>query len=251
VLAFDHATLAASPFLNAIELNQLFNGWRGDLDIVCHSRGGLVVRWWLEGLRPQEFGRTRVVFVGSPLVGTSLAAPARIRAALNLLTNVARTLCVISDLASFASPLFLAVSGLLRLVASLGPLSGKIPFLDAGVALVPGLSAQSRVENNLELDSLQRQADPAADYFAVTSNFEPEDPLWAFWKPFRLAKNAADHVFDGENDLVVDTGSMIRPGLDRVIPPEHRLEYGTNGRVHHTNFFHQEETIGFIRAVLD
>lgn len=250
VLAFDHPTLAAAPFLNAMALHRHFSRFRGDIDIVCHSRGGLVSRWWLEGLRPQNLGTARVVFVGSPLTGTSLASPARLRGALNLLTNLARSLCLVADLASLASPLFLVVSGLLRLVASLGPLSEKLPFLDAGVALVPGLHSQARVGNNLELGCLSRQAPAPATYHAITSNFESDDPLWAFWKPFRLADNLAGHVFDGDNDLVVDTAAMTLDGLARPIPPERRLDFGTNGRVHHTNYFHQKAAVDFLASAL-
>ena len=60
----------------------------------------------------------RVVFVGAPLAGTSFAAAPRLKSALDLITNIADVLRTASDLAS-ANPLFLATSGLLRVVGDL------------------------------------------------------------------------------------------------------------------------------------
>jgi hypothetical protein len=45
VLAFDHATLALSPVLNAMDLARVFANCKTDVDVICHSRGGLVTRW--------------------------------------------------------------------------------------------------------------------------------------------------------------------------------------------------------------
>ena len=45
------------------------------LDIVCHSRGGgLIARWWHEAIRSEPSQRDKVIYVGSPLAGPSLAA---------------------------------------------------------------------------------------------------------------------------------------------------------------------------------
>src|SRR5439155_5822381 len=102
VLDFEHPTLSVSPVLNALDLARLFATSNADVDVVCHSRGGLVTRWWLEALDPNAKRTTRVVFVGSPLNGTSLAAPNRLRRAMNLLTNVAFTIRNVSGLAALA-----------------------------------------------------------------------------------------------------------------------------------------------------
>jgi len=48
VLVFEHPTLAVGPALNAIDLARAFAGSRAQVDVVAHSRGGLVARWWLE-----------------------------------------------------------------------------------------------------------------------------------------------------------------------------------------------------------
>jgi pimeloyl-ACP methyl ester carboxylesterase len=65
--------------------------------VVCHSRGGLVASWLLR-LAPLRV--RQVVFVGSPLAGTSLASPYRLRAALDMLANVANALSLVGSAAS-------------------------------------------------------------------------------------------------------------------------------------------------------
>ncbi|HEY7546136.1 MAG TPA: hypothetical protein VID27_14690, partial [Blastocatellia bacterium] len=97
VLTFDHPTLAVSPILNALDLARLFAGCSAELDIICHSRGGLVTRWWLEGFNAKN--AKRVVFVASPLAGTSLAAPPNLRGALSLIANISRALNVVTGAA--------------------------------------------------------------------------------------------------------------------------------------------------------
>ena len=48
IVFFEHATLAVSPVINALELGRFMAGSSGQIDVVAHSRGGLIVRWWLE-----------------------------------------------------------------------------------------------------------------------------------------------------------------------------------------------------------
>lgn len=252
VLAFDHPTLSVSPLLNALDLAELFRGCPASLDVICHSRGGLVTRWWLETQRGELAAQDRVVLVGCPLAGTGLAAAPRLRAALNLLANLGRALTVMGGLASAAVPFLTVATGLMRVFASLTSFAAT-PLLDAGVALVPGLAGQARVGNNPEILRLRRRAAPASRYFAVRSNFEPQAPGWAFWKRFRaqsLADLGADVVFEGENDLVVDTNSMTELADATVIPAADVLDFGTSEVVHHTTYFQQQQTVEFLARVL-
>ena len=247
VLAFDHPTLAVSPMLNAHRLNEnLAEIGDAHIDVVCHSRGGLVTRWWLEALDRAPVDQRRAVFVGSPLNGTGLAAPANIRGSLSLLLNIGS---VAADLAT-AIPFGAVVTQMFRIFTSVTSLAVKSPALDAALALVPGLSAQSRVSNNFELLRQRSHEVPVKGrYFAVRSNFETENVDWKFWKVFRNVKDramnvAADTVFDGPNDLVVDTASMsnLVDGR-RSLPKAQRLDYIPSAKVHHTNYFEQEETL--------
>ncbi len=250
VLAFDHPTLGLSPLLNAYQLHNHLKDTKASIDTVCHSRGGLVTRWWLEGLDISKMDKRRTIFVAAPLNGTGLAAPPNIKNSLSLLLNYGRVLQAGSSAAS-AIPFMAVVSGLFRILNGVTSLMAKTPVLDAAVALVPGLSAMSRVSNNFELLQLREHPDLTRNYFAVRSNFEPASHGWKFWKSFRsipdrFKNSAADLVFDGKNDLVVDTPSMSNFSDQFKFPYKQVLDFKTSATVHHTNYFEQKHTLDFI-----
>ncbi len=252
VLTFDHPTLSVSPILNARSLAIQLTGCDAEIDVICHSRGGLVTRWWLEVFDRAPPDKRRAVFVGSPLAGTGLASPANIRSSLSLLSNIGSAL----GAATAGVPFLTVLTGVFRVVTSVTKLAANTPAVDAAIGLVPGLAAQSRVGNNRELLSLRQVAGMSPDrYFAVTSNFESEQVGWEFWKYFRKigarAKDvAADLVFDGHNDLVVDSGSMVDLSDDLYIPGAQVLNFGPTDEVHHTNYFTQPRTLEFIQEML-
>ncbi|MFB9269640.1 esterase/lipase family protein [Bradyrhizobium erythrophlei] len=258
VLFFDHATLAVSPVLNALELGRAFARASGQIDVIAHSRGGLVVRWWLEA-----FGKTldvdahtpvRAVLVGSPLNGTSLAAPDRLQGALSLLSNIGTFAEVTLKLTGAANPFLWVTGKLVEVVVSATGLLARTPLVDGLVALVPGLSGQSKVSNNHEIDRLRLGpcvVGPA--YYAVKSNFEAKDPGWKFWEYFR-AKNLADTttnaIFpkdDSNNDLVVNTSSMDDFGVPLLGLAAPARDFGTSDKIWHCNYFRQPDTIADIR----
>src|SRR3984885_7200734 len=123
VLAFDHYTVSRSPALNALELARYFQGSTADIDIVCHSRGGLVTRWFLEIFDREPRKRRRAVLVGSPLGGTSLAAPDRIRNAIDLFTNVGKALGQAFSIIPFTQ----VAGSLMQIIFSLGNFVSKTP----------------------------------------------------------------------------------------------------------------------------
>lgn len=255
VYTFEHPTLSVSPILNALDLARAFAGSGTRVDVVCHSRGGLVTRWWLEKVNANPALDASVVFVGSPLAGTSLASPARLRHSLNLLTNVSAALHAAGAAASIALPLFGVVTGLVKLVASVTAVGARTPVVDAAVAMIPGLAAQSRIAENFELQRL-RTAVATRDYAIVQAEFEPVSPGWEFWQYFtefkgRAADLAADTLFPGPNDLVVDTASMndFAEGVS-VSTASRVLDFGRQGTVHHLNYFAQPETVAFLRRRL-
>jgi hypothetical protein len=258
VLAYDHPTLSVSPMLNAFDLAALLRPSPQSLDVVCHSRGGLVTRWFCEAFADPALPR-RAVLVGSPLAGTSLAAASRLRSTLDLLTNIANLLRTGTRLAAAANPLFLAASGLLRVVSALTTVAAKTPAFDVAISLIPGLDAQSQTGNNEELRRLRANTGTAdfsgglTRYFAIKANFEPKSLQWNFLQWFsrplqRLTDYGADIIFPGSNDLVVDTASMDEVADQTRITVAQ--DYGTTDRVHHLNYFHQLETIEAIRKSL-
>jgi hypothetical protein len=147
------------------------------------------------------------------------------------------------------NPLLIAPAALLRIFATISSSLANVPIPDAAVALVPGLFGQAGIGNNPEIIRL-RLGPPATKprYFAIKSNFEPEDHGWKFWRHFRktdLADRFVDYVFEGANDLVVDTDSMMDLGtkdLDFV----DNYDFKTSTSVHHINYFRQRDTLDFI-----
>lgn len=249
IYAFDHPTMSVSPVLNAVDLARRFCECRAPIDIVCHSRGGLVARWWLETLDRNADCPRRVVLVGSPLEGTSLASPPRIRSLLSWFSNLNRVLSQGAAAGSAVLPFLTVVSGLLRMVAAVTNVAAKTPVADAAIALIPGISAMSRVSNNMELQRLNVSGARSPQYFVVKSNFETDDPGWRFWNYFVDTKARAvdaftDLLFKEKNDLVVDTASMD------FAPPGAAIQavkdFGDTRDVHHVNYFRQKETIDFI-----
>jgi len=267
VLAFDHPTLAQSPMLNAFDLATKFaHGTPKTLDVIAHSRGGLVARWFCEGFR-QEQTRCRVIMVGAPLAGTSLAAPARIKAVMDFLSNAGEGIGLAAGLGGGV---------LLMLAGSLAGFFARVtgalstPLADAIVAMIPGLSAQSRHGSNTELRALRVNtgafdfavAASPVRYWVIRSNFAPvESGAWGFIKSFvarpgaSFLDSAADCVFPGTNDLVVDLDSMDQTGEQGDPQPVPILianiahDFGDSRTVHHCNYFEQRQTVESVRKV--
>lgn len=254
ILTFDHPTVGVSPVMNGFDLAALLRPTPASVDVVCHSRGGLVTRWFLEGFADPQMKR-RGVLVAATVAGTSLAAPPKQRGAFQYLTNVGETIGRILKLGS-AHPFLAAAGTLMSIVTSLTKLAANTPVLDAGVLLFPGLQGQSRVGNNPELLRLRANSGGAGvQYFAITSDFQPRDPGWNFLQYFsrpmlRVANAGADLLFDGPNDLVVDTDAMTDLADQNQLAAGDVLAYGTNESVYHTNYFRQEATLKFIRTHL-
>jgi hypothetical protein len=254
VVFLEHATLAVSPIVNALELGRIFANASGQIDVIAHSRGGLVVRWWLEA-----FGKSlsvlpatpvRAVLVGAPLNGTSLAAPDKLQGALSLLSNIGAVVQTALVPLGAANPFLWVAGKLVQVVVSATGALARTPLVDGVVALIPGLSGQSMVSNNFEINSL-RLGPCAVDprYYAVQSNFETEKPSWKFWRYFRkstIADTAAGWVFPGHNDLVVDTESMTDFGVPHLALADQPCDFGTSDTVWHCNYFRQPRTIDYI-----
>ncbi len=258
ILGFDHPTLSVSPILNAFALERSLSQSKAEVDIICHSRGGLVGRWWLEMLDTAKRRRRRAVLVGCPLTGTSLAAPDRLKRALDHLSN---TIEAVGGIAS--RDLFkIALVGLASIGAWALKVPGDLGAFDALFGMIPGLAAMSRIQNNSELNELMKsKGQGVVEYFGVRSNFQPpEIRAWRFWNVFnrpdpdrRLLNTLADNfVFRDEhddpldNDLVVDCDAMDLPG--NPIPPQNWLRFGqVSDKVHHTNYFQQPEMLDFVK----
>jgi pimeloyl-ACP methyl ester carboxylesterase len=253
VLGFEHATLSVTPWVNALELMRGLAGVQGPIDIVCHSRGGLVVAWLL---RVQQVPVRKVVFVGSPLTGTSLASPYRLRAALDMLANYAQAVGTVADAASIAVPFAAGAAGIARIFGKTLRLGSSLPIADAAVALVPGLASQQRTRDNLELQQLFAAEWKTQPQLAgIGASFRPDESNegWKFWRRFtniggQVMYSAADVVFDGDNDLVVDVAAMSALGEAGHIAEFRDL--GTGPQPHHCSYFRDARVLEFLQAQL-
>lgn len=259
VCAFEHSTLSVSPWLNALELSRALEDTKANVDIIAHSRGGLVARWWADCL-DRAPGRTRrCIHVGSPLGGTSAAAPGAIRHSMDLFTNVAEALETAASLGSSMFPLLSVVAGMLKIVGSVTGTIAKLPVADAIIAAIPGLNGQSATSNNFELNGLWlSKAAKATSHFAVRSDFQPVSPGWKFWQYFTRLDHAANAVADRfifrqPNDLVVDSDYMLELAKgppSTGIPVANVLDLGTNADVWHCNYFRHQPVLQWLRKTL-
>ncbi|RZA30801.1 MAG: hypothetical protein EOP02_00275 [Proteobacteria bacterium] len=258
VLAFDHATLSESAWLNALALRQALEPLSAQMDIVSHSRGGLVVCW---ALRMGSLPVGQVIFVGSPLTGTSLASPARLREALDLLANFANAISVLAKGTGIAfppaMPLAMGAAGLASVLGKALHIGAGLPIPDAVVGLVPGLMSQSRVENSIELSRLFPL--PGATSFAgIGAQFKPNavsQPIWKFWERFsNLTDQAryygAEVIFGQPNDLVVDTSAMNQLGPTVSIALDDFLLLKDSTETHHCSYFRNPQAIQFLSSRL-
>lgn len=255
IVTFDHPTLSVSPWINALDLERELANVEGPIDVVCHGRGGLVVGWWLRNAKRKV---ENVVFVGTPLQGTSLAHPANLRSALQGLANVVKGLEAERAPSSTIDQFAAAVIGLSKIYGGVLQLGTSTAPGDAAVAVVPGLAAQARGENNAELSRLngtQWISQPAIH--AVMSNFQPEEDdeiWWPVWKLMRSPRDrfldwGADVLFDDKTDLLVDTESM-KLLCGQAIDRRRVCYFDSSTTVHHCNYFRQPETVKLLTTAL-
>lgn len=244
VLVFNHPTLSVSPVLNALDLARLFATIEAPVDVIAHSRGGLVARWWLEGFGGAKVGPRRAVFVASPLGGTSLASPPRLREAMNLFATIGAHLKGAGQAASVFAPYLTFATALAEVFVMATGTMAATALSDLFFSAIPGLGSMSRVGNQPELERLLHGAQALPPYFAVRSDFQMEHAGWRFWRYFSrqgLSQWGADRIFDQPNDLVIDNRAAIEIFRDKGLARDRVKHFETNGRVHHTNYFAQPE----------
>ncbi len=252
VIGFDHRTLSVDPLANAQDLFDLLcaRAPRGTtVDIVTHSRGGLVARALVERVLPRERwdGRVdRIVFVGVPNAGTNFAEPQRWSQLVDLYINILTA----------SSPVGAVLSvGVKRLGVLVKYLAAY--FVDGGG--VPGLAAMEPDGDFVKgINRLQTgQPGPVPPWFSVSSDFHIDRDAGAaapqeFPRAFALwlAEGVVDDLLDGANDLVVDTDSMSAVDRDHGEFLRDRLHFASNAEVYHLNYFAQDRVCAALQAWL-
>jgi len=217
VFAFDHYTLSDDPRRN-VEwfLENLPQGIGLNLDIVCHSRGGLVSRVLAE--KQEELGGTvqvgKIIFVGSPNAGTILAQPAYIGDLIDSYTNL---------LNFVPGP---QITGVLE-----GVITAVKQIAVGAVSGMPGLQAMR--PGGPFLHWLNVPAVNRSRYYAVAGNYEPQIAAWRD----RSADLLMDRIFHEPNDLVVPTEGTYAANGSSHFPIERRLVFGEEDEINHTGYF--------------
>ena len=260
VLGFDHRTLSEDPLENARELAALLTPFRGrqvTIDMVCHSRGGLTARSFVESVLPGLAWRgqvDRVVFVGATNAGTHFADATRWADLADLYTNLvaanARAIAALPGGGPVAALVVDAVRGIGALVRWLASFATD-PYSVPGIAaMVP----EGPFVTDLNGDQ-HGQPRPGTPWFVVSSDFEvtvddhpPEFPAAVV---ARLVDGVVDQVITGPNDLVVDVESMSAIDLPHGGGyVRDALALPTNSTVYHTNYFTQESVCAALLAWL-
>jgi CHAT domain-containing protein len=258
VLGLDHWTLSKSPDKNAqllIDELRAFNPELikpGSLDVIAHSRGGLVARSFCE-LLGQGAAVRNLIFLGTPNCGTDLANSKNWGSFADLLVNMT---------GMEGSEPFGRLAGVL---AQLAAVEVKEE--------IPGLLAQSPEEIAIPNTFLNRLQNAKIDrgtmrYGVVCSEFEPTVLVPNLRHILKKARDASvnatlDALFDSANDLVVNTAYAWGIGysptagnedLPAFLPDRRVLLYSPPGTkftppkgvkavtalgVHHCNLFSQ------------
>ncbi|HEX7238787.1 MAG TPA: hypothetical protein VF263_00865 [Longimicrobiaceae bacterium] len=238
IVGYDHWTVAKTPLTNAMEmLGQLPDGL--ELDVVCHSRGALVVRSLLEHPHLHQAFNAKAevrnaIFVAGANQGSALAHPANWERLLNLFT-------LLSTLPGLPPQ----GVGVVRLIVEV------VRVLAHGVAEMPSVAALApdRPDRpNPFIRALNSTPDAAVEQLCVVrAHFDrARHPLLAG------LDLGIDFLFDGAaNDLVVPFLGAGRFDPARSASIVLGAVFGSDaegqGEVFHTNLFHQPQVRDFIR----
>ena len=233
VFAFDHPTVSEDPLDNVRWfVSQIPQGVRLEVDIIYHSRGGLVARTLagsLPELQPANIRVQKVVFVATPNHGTLLADPTRVGAMLDRVTTILNLVPM--------PPVVEVLEDILEAAREFG---------EGAVASLKGIAAMNpRGDFLARLNGVRRGVwEPL--YFAIAADYEPKySPRELVLRS--LADQVADRIFQNQpNDLVVPTGGVYEgsrvPGFP--IPPSRLLQFSDVNGVDHVRYFRRDETAG-------
>lgn len=232
IFGFDHPSLHHGPAENIETFFRMLRerlpaGSALELDVVTHSRGGLVLRTLDQAIRDGKTNGLKVsirraILVASPNRGTVLTTGDHGIDMIDRYTNL---------IAKLPDNVFTYVfEGLLTLV--------KLAY-HAGVNTLPGLMSMQPEGVFLgALNAKPLRTEPTPEYYAIAANYAPKpgDGLGGIFK--RIGDKVVDTCFEEENDLVVPTlGSSRRRDAEEWISPARLLKLAEAEAIHHCNYF--------------
>ena len=226
LFAFDHFTLSHAPSRNVDELAAMLpDDVPLDVDIICHSRGGLVSREIVErniehGLQ-QKLTVGKVIFVGAANAGTVLTHPDHM---VHMIDRMTTAIDVLPD-----NPATWILEGIITAVKVVG---------HGGLASLDGLASMN--PTGTYLGTLGGAQSGRAQYRGISADFEPKGTPFDRLALKRLAGDALmDRIFENEeNDLVVPTAGVgTASGPCFPIPDSDMLRLDASTGVIHTTYF--------------
>jgi pimeloyl-ACP methyl ester carboxylesterase len=227
VFAFDHPTVSVTPTENARWLGTRLRDANLTVDVLAHSRGGLVARVLAEqpaaaGITPNELTVRNLVMVATPNAGTALAHKKHLGELVDTWTNL---LELVPDNA-VTDVLAIVVSVVKQLaVGALGGLDGLMSMNPDGDYLKGFLNGPGA---------------PGFDgsggkYVAVAADFEPAvgSSLGRFARD-----RVTDAVFEGApNDLVVPRDGVFGANGSPRFPIENPVQIGAADAIDHSSYW--------------
>jgi hypothetical protein len=220
VFAFDQITLSKDPLQN-VEwlLTQVPGDAQLDLDIICHSRGGLVSRVLAERQAALSLGgrqiRVRnVVFVAAPNAGTILTDAKYLGDYIDAWTNLLN---------------FFPTNGVVDVLQVLITLVKQV-----AVGAFNGLDGlESMLPKGKFLAGLNAGQKSTTNYFALASDYGPSNAGLQAWAKSRLL----DSIFKEKNDLIVPTAGVYDQNGNQDFPITNRYVFAPTDGVSHSEYF--------------
>lgn len=240
VFAFDHPTLSVTPVENVRWLANAIERFPAspalDIDIISHSRGGLVGRVMCErasdvDLDPKRLRVRTLVMVATPNAGTPLADRKHLGSFVDTLTNL---LEFMPD-----NPATDTLDLVLELLKQLA------------VGVMGGLEGLKSMEPRGEFlrTLLNQPSQVSAVYRAISANYDsgPNTPLGRYARDF-----LTDLVFLGEpNDLVVPTNGVFMANGATSFPISSPIRIEATENVDHSSFWNKPATIEALNRWLE
>jgi pimeloyl-ACP methyl ester carboxylesterase len=235
VFAYNHFSLSDDPQANAKKFFEAMRsaGVKLNVDIICHSRGGLVSRALAEraagsDVKDDEFRVGSVVFVGTPNAGTLLAQPDHM---MNMIDRYTTALNILPT--GPVEEVLEAIVTTVKVVAH------------AAMNALDGLMSMNPVGDYLK--GVNVAGENGTKYYAICANFEPNTaetaPLKTIIKQ-KVGDAVVDRIFkDAPNDLVVPTnGVFTASGPHFPLDVSARLVFPADRGIWHSAYFEQPET---------
>lgn len=224
VFAFDHFTISADPSDNVRWLAKALPHGAGlTVDVIAHSRGGLVGRVMCEradevGLSAETLRVRNLVMVATPNAGTALADTKHLLALLDRVTNI---LEFVPD-----NPVTDTLDVVLTVLKQLAV--GAVRGLDGLTAMDP---------RGDFLSTLNQSKAVTATYRAVAANYEPR-------KGSALLSIARDELTDrifgnAPNDVLVPMEGVFTVPDSPVFPIAEPLLFDPDSEVDHSSYWRQ------------